>query len=119
MLFRSVLMLGGDIVIPERVITRPPSAELRPDQKDQDSLPAYEILDAILYAYLEEDQSQDEILEKFTAQGVDAEVVKKVIRLVDFNEYKRRQGPIGPRISSRSFGRERRYPIVNGWKPGL
>lgn len=106
-------------VIPERVITRPPSAELRPDQKDQDSLPAYDILDAILYAYIEEDQSQDEILEKFTAQGVDAELVKKVIRLVDFNEYKRRQGPIGPRISSRSFGRERRYPIVNGWKPGI
>jgi NAD+ synthase (glutamine-hydrolysing) len=106
-------------VIPERVITRPPSAELRPDQKDQDSLPAYDILDALLYAYIEEDQSQDEILEKFTAQGVDAELIKKVIRLVDFNEYKRRQGPIGPRISSRAFGRERRYPIINGWKAGL
>ena len=106
-------------VIPERVITRPPSAELRPDQKDQDSLPPYDILDAILYTYIEEDVSQDEILAKFTEQGVDADLIKKVIRLVDFNEYKRRQGPIGPRISSRSFGRERRYPIVNGWKPGL
>ncbi|QXX87650.1 NAD+ synthase [Acinetobacter lwoffii] len=101
-------------VIPERVITRPPSAELRPDQVDQDSLPAYEILDAILYSYIEEDMSQDDII----AKGFDAEVVKKVIRLVDINEYKRRQGAIGPRISSRSYGRERRYPIVNGWKAG-
>ncbi|WP_216934056.1 MULTISPECIES: NAD+ synthase [unclassified Acinetobacter] len=101
-------------VIPERVITRPPSAELRPDQVDQDSLPAYDILDAILYSYIEEDMSQDDII----AKGFDAEVVKKVIRLVDMNEYKRRQGAIGPRISSRSYGRERRYPIVNGWKAG-
>ena len=102
------------LVIPERVITRPPSAELRPDQVDQDSLPAYDILDAILYSYIEEDMSQDDII----AKGFDAEVVKKVIRLVDINEYKRRQGAIGPRISSRSYGRERRYPIVNGWKAG-
>ncbi|WP_109440186.1 NAD+ synthase [Acinetobacter haemolyticus] len=98
-------------VIPERVITRPPSAELRPDQKDQDSLPAYDVLDAILYAYIEEDLSQADII----AKGYEAEVVEKVIRLVDRNEYKRRQGAIGPRISSRAFGRERRYPIVNGW----
>ncbi|MCG2607688.1 MULTISPECIES: NAD+ synthase [unclassified Acinetobacter] len=102
-------------VIPERVITRPPSAELRPDQKDQDSLPAYEVLDAILYAYIEEDMSQDDII----AKGFDAEVVKKVIRLVDRNEYKRRQAAIGPRISPRTFGRERRYPIMNGWAPGV
>lgn len=102
-------------VIPERVITRPPSAELRPDQKDQDSLPAYEILDSILYMYIEEDLSQDSIV----AKGFDAEVVNKVIALVDRNEYKRRQGAIGPRISSRAFGRERRYPIVNGWKAGV
>ena len=102
-------------VIPERVITRPPSAELRPDQKDQDSLPPYDVLDPILYAYIEEDMSQDDII----AKGFDAEVVKKVIRLVDFNEYKRRQGAIGPRISSRAFSRERRYPIMNGWKAGL
>ncbi|MDO3664864.1 NAD+ synthase [Acinetobacter higginsii] len=98
-------------VIPERVITRPPSAELRPDQKDQDSLPAYDVLDAILYAYIEEDLSQADII----AKGYEAEVVEKVIRLVDRNEYKRRQGAIGPRISSRAFSRERRYPIVNGW----
>lgn len=101
-------------VIPERVITRPPSAELRPDQKDQDSLPAYDILDAILYAYIEEDMSQDDII----AKGFKKEVVEKIIRLVDRNEYKRRQAAIGPRISSRSFSRERRYPIMNGWAPG-
>ena len=102
-------------VIPERVITRPPSAELRPDQKDQDSLPPYDVLDTILYAYIEEDQSQDDII----AKGFDKDVVSKVIALVDRNEYKRRQGCIGPRISSRAFSRERRYPIVNGWKPGV
>lgn len=102
-------------VIPERVITRPPSAELRPDQKDQDSLPPYDILDAILYAYIEEDLSQDDII----AKGFDKAIVEKIIRLVDQNEYKRRQGAIGPRISSRAFSRERRYPIVNGWTPGV
>ena len=102
-------------VIPERVITRPPSAELRPDQKDQDSLPPYDVLDAILYAYIEEDQSQDDII----AKGFNKEIVEKVIKLVDRNEYKRRQGCIGPRISSRAFSRERRYPIVNGWKAGV
>lgn len=102
-------------VIPERVIARPPSAELRPDQKDQDSLPPYDVLDSILYMYIEEDLSQDEII----AKGVDADVVKKVISLVDRNEYKRRQGAIGPRISPRAFGRERRYPIVNAWRAGI
>ncbi|MEG0342204.1 NAD+ synthase [Acinetobacter sp. TY2] len=107
--------VGDTIVIPERVITRPPSAELRPDQKDQDSLPAYDVLDAILYAYIEEDQSQDDII----AKGFDKDVVEKVILLVDRNEHKRRQGAIGPRITSRAFSRERRYPIVNGWKAGV
>lgn len=102
-------------VIPERVISRPPSAELRPDQTDQDALPSYDVLDSILYAYIEEDQSQDDII----AKGFAKDVVEKVIRLVDHNEYKRRQGVIGPRISSRAFGRERRYPIINGWKPGI
>ncbi len=94
--------LSETAVIPERVITRPPSAELRPDQKDQDSLPAYDVLDAILYAYIEEDQSQDDII----AKGFDKEVVEKVIKLVDRNEYKRRQGAIGPRITSRAFSRD-------------
>ena len=103
--------LGETPVIPERVITRPPSAELRPDQKDQDSLPPYDVLDAILYAYIEGDASQADII----AKGYPADVVEKVITLVDRNEYKRRQGAIGPRISSRAFSRERRYPIVNGW----
>ena len=107
--------VGDTIVIPERVINRPPSAELRPDQKDQDSLPAYDVLDAILYAYIEEDQSQDDII----AKGFDKDVVEKVILLVDRNEHKRRQGAIGPRITSRAFSRERRYPIVNGWKAGV
>jgi NAD+ synthase (glutamine-hydrolysing) len=102
-------------VIPERVITRPPSAELSPDQKDQDSLPPYDVLDAILYAYIEEDLSQDDII----AKGFEREVVEKVIKLTDRSEYKRRQGAIGPRISSRAYSRERRYPIVNGWKPGI
>lgn len=102
-------------VIPERVITRPPSAELSPDQKDQDSLPPYDILDAILYAYIEEDLSQEDII----AKGFEREVVEKVIRLTDRSEYKRRQSAIGPRISSRAYSRERRYPIVNGWKPGI
>ena len=102
-------------VIPERVISRPPSAELSPDQKDQDALPPYDILDAILYAYVEEDMSQEDII----AKGFERATVEKVIKLVDRNEYKRRQGAIGPRISSRAFGRDRRYPIVNGWKPGV
>ncbi|KAB0653665.1 NAD+ synthase [Acinetobacter bohemicus] len=106
--------LSDTPVIPKRVITRPPSAELRPDQKDQDSLPPYDILDAILYAYIEEDMSQDDII----AKGFEKAVVEKVIHLVDRNEYKRRQGAIGPRISSRAFSRERRYPIVHGWAPG-
>jgi NAD+ synthase (glutamine-hydrolysing) len=101
-------------VIPERVITRPPSAELRPDQKDQDSLPPYDVLDAILHGYIEQDMSQSDLV----AQGFDGNTVNKVIRLVDRNEYKRRQAAIGPRISSRAFGRERRYPLVNGWQPG-
>ena len=101
-------------VIPERVITRPPSAELRPDQVDQDSLPPYEILDAILQGYIEHDLSQTELVEK----GFDCDVVNRIIKMVDRNEYKRRQAAIGPRVTSRAFGRERRYPLVNGWQAG-
>tara|TARA_R110000823_G_scaffold295738_6_gene415708 strand:+ start:35669 stop:37300 length:1632 start_codon:yes stop_codon:yes gene_type:complete len=100
--------------IPERVITRPPSAELRPDQKDEDSLPPYEVLDRILALYVEEDFSAEAII----ATGLDREDVQRVVRLVDLNEYKRRQSPIGVRISRRGFGRDRRYPITSGWKPG-
>ncbi len=98
-------------VIPERVITRPPSAELRPDQKDQDSLPDYEILDDILAAYIDEDMGYQEIIDK----GFDADMVTKIIKMVDNSEYKRLQAPIGTKISHKAFGRERRYPLVNKW----
>lgn len=101
-------------VIPERVITRPPSAELAPDQKDEDSLPGYDILDQILNLYVERDLSADAIV----AQGFDRADVDRVVRLVDVNEYKRRQAPIGVRITERGFGKDRRYPITNGWKSG-
>lgn len=101
-------------VIPESVITRPPSAELAPDQKDEDSLPPYDILDQILALYVEQDQSAEAII----AKGFNREQVERVIRLVDVNEYKRRQAPVGIRISQRGFGRDRRYPITNGWKMG-
>jgi NAD+ synthase (glutamine-hydrolysing) len=102
---------GLDPVIPERVLTRAPSAELRPDQTDQDSLPPYEVLDPILRLYIEEDQG----IEAIVAQGYDDSVVRRVARLVDRNEYKRRQAPPGVRISSRAFGRDRRYPITSGF----
>lgn len=98
-------------VIPDRVLTRPPSAELRPDQTDQDSLPPYELLDAILYRYIECDES----VEAIVAHGYPHEVVRRVARLVDRNEYKRRQAPPGVRISTRAFGRDRRYPITSGF----
>jgi NAD+ synthase (glutamine-hydrolysing) len=101
-------------VIPERVIERPPSAELAPDQKDEDSLPPYSVLDRILELYVEQDFSAEAII----AQGLDREQVLRVVRLVDLNEYKRRQAPIGVRISQRGFGRDRRYPITSGWKIG-
>jgi len=98
-------------VIPERVLTRAPSAELRPDQTDQDSLPPYEVLDPILRLYIEEDHGIDYIV----AQGFDEPTVRRVARLVDRNEYKRRQAPPGVRISRRAFGRDRRYPITSGF----
>jgi NAD+ synthase (glutamine-hydrolysing) len=101
-------------VIPERVITRPPSAELRPDQTDQDSLPPYDVLDAILYGYIERDMSLDALVE----QGFERATVQHVIRLVDRNEHKRKQAAPGPRVSGRAFSRERRYPLVNGWTAG-
>ncbi len=95
--------------IPERIITRPPSAELRPDQTDQDSLPPYEVLDAILERYMENDQGVAEII----AAGFDAAVVQRVTRLVKINEYKRRQAPIGIRVTHRSFGKDWRYPVTS------
>lgn len=103
------------MVIPERVITRPPSAELAPDQLDQDSLPAYDILDAIIERYVENDESLDAIV----AAGYEEDTVRKVIRLIDINEYKRRQAPEGVRVTTRGFGRDRRYPITHSWKPGI
>jgi NAD+ synthase (glutamine-hydrolysing) len=99
-------------VIPERIITRPPSAELRPDQKDQDSLPPYEVLDAILALYVEEDQSTAEII----AAGYDRADVEKVVRLIRISEYKRRQAPVGVRVTHRAFGRDWRVPIVNRYR---
>ena len=100
--------------IPQRVIDRPPSAELAPDQKDEDSLPPYDVLDRILELYVERDYSADDIV----ATGMDREQVQRVLRLVDVNEYKRRQAPIGVRITRRGFGRDRRYPITSGWTIG-
>jgi NAD+ synthase (glutamine-hydrolysing) len=100
--------------IPRRVIDRPPSAELAPDQKDSDSLPPYEVLDEILRWYVEEDESAEQVI----ARGFAAADVYRVVRLVDRNEYKRRQAAEGPRVTRRAFGKDRRYPITNGWKPG-
>jgi NAD+ synthase (glutamine-hydrolysing) len=102
----------GREVIPERIITRPPSAELRPDQKDQDSLPPYEVLDAILQRYMEDDQSIEEIV----AAGFSPADVERVTRLIKINEYKRRQAPVGIRITHRAFGRDWRYPITSGFR---
>src|SRR5689334_20833798 len=99
-------------VIPQRVIDRPPSAELRPDQKDSDSLPPYEVLDPILEAFIEEDLSVDEI----EARGFDRATVGRVLDLVKRNEYKRRQAPPGVRVSRRAFGRDWRYPITSGYR---
>ncbi|MCB2427422.1 NAD+ synthase [Methylophaga pinxianii] len=98
-------------IIPERIITRPPSAELSADQLDQDSLPAYEVLDKILEAYI----ADDGCFEDLVASGFDAETVAQVIKMVDRSEYKRRQAPPGIRITGRAFGRDRRYPITSGY----
>jgi NAD+ synthase (glutamine-hydrolysing) len=93
------------------VIEKPPSAELRPDQKDSDSLPDYSVLDPILEGYVERDLSVREL----EAEGFDAEIAARVARLVDRNEYKRRQAPPGVRVSPKAFGKDRRLPITNGW----
>jgi NAD+ synthase (glutamine-hydrolysing) len=98
-------------VIPERVITRPPTAELRHDQKDSDSLPPYDVLDPILEAFIEKDYSVDQI----AALGFEREAVVRVLKMVKRAEYKRRQAPPGVRVSSRAFGRDWRYPITSGY----
>ena len=95
--------------IPQRIIDRPPSAELAPDQKDSDSLPDYDTLDAIIELYVEGDKSRKEIVD----EGFAEEVVRRIIRLIDISEYKRRQGPLGVKITERGFGKDRRYPITN------
>ena len=99
-------------VIPERIITRAPSAELRPDQTDQDNLPPYEVIDAIIEHYVEHNQSAAEVV----AAGYAREHVDQIVRLIRINEYKRRQGPPGPRITDRAFGRDWRYPLTNGYR---
>ncbi|MPX01027.1 NAD+ synthase [Moraxella catarrhalis] len=103
--------LEDNPVIPERVITRPPSAELRPNQKDQDSLGDYDTLDSILKMYIDDDLGYKAIV----AAGFEPKTVEKILGMVDRAEYKRRQGAIGTKITKKSFGRERRYPLVNGW----
>jgi NAD+ synthetase len=104
--------VGGTPVIPPAVIERAPSAELHENQTDQDSLPPYDVLDAILLRYVDEEQSRDEIVRA----GFDAAIVDHVLRLVRINEWKRHQSAPGPKVSRRAFGRERRYPITSGWR---
>jgi NAD+ synthase (glutamine-hydrolysing) len=99
-------------VIPQRVLDKPPSAELRPDQQDTDSLPPYDVLDPLLHAYVEEDRELSEIV----AMGFDEATVKRVMTMVDRSEYKRRQSPPGVRITPRAFGKDRRLPITNKFK---
>ena len=106
-------VMAGREVIPESIIIRPPTAELRPDQKDEDSLPPYDVLDPIIRAYVEDDRSFDEML----AAGMPRDAVELTVRLVDRSEYKRRQAPPGVKITRRNFGRDRRLPIVNRYRP--
>jgi NAD+ synthase (glutamine-hydrolysing) len=109
----SVLRNARGAVIPENSVTKPPSAELRPDQKDQDSLPPYDVLDAILRRYVEDDFSPEEI----EAEGFDRATVQRVAKLVDRAEFKRRQSAPGVKITDRAFGRDRRLPITNRYAP--
>jgi NAD+ synthase len=107
--------LGPDgPVMPDGIITRPPSAELRPDQKDSDSLPDYPVLDDILLGLVEQELSVDDV----TARGHDRAVVERIERLLYIAEYKRRQAPPGVKLGSRNFGRDRRYPITNAFRTG-
>jgi NAD+ synthase (glutamine-hydrolysing) len=104
--------VAGRELIPEDVLTKPPSAELRPDQRDDQSLPPYEVLDPILEAYVEQDRSIDEIV----AAGNDRATVERVVRLVDLAEYKRRLTPPGPKLTTKAFGRDRRLPVTNRFR---
>ena len=105
-------MLGGDYPIPDRIITKPPSAELREDQKDSDSLPEYEVLDEILYHLIELEWAVEDII----AKGHSEADVKRLQHLLYIAEYKRRQAPPGVKIGSKNFGRDRRYPITNRYR---
>ncbi|MEJ7583606.1 MAG: NAD+ synthase [Acidimicrobiales bacterium] len=111
-LCRLVNQRAGAEVVPETVITKPPSAELRPDQRDDQSLPPYEVLDEVLRQYIELDRTAAEI----TRTGLDADLVRRITRLVDTAEYKRRQTPPGPRVSTKAFGQDRRLPITNAYR---
>jgi len=102
----------GSPPIPDRVLTKAPTAELRPDQKDTDSLPPYEVLDPIIQAYVEEDRSPEEIV----ADGADAATVQRVVAMIDRAEYKRRQGAPGVKITPKAFGKDRRMPITNRYR---
>lgn len=103
---------AGREVIPESVITKPPSAELRPDQRDDQSLPPYEALDPLLEAYIEQDKTRSELVD----MGFESEMVDRITRLVDISEFKRRQTPLGARVTKKAFGRDRRLPITNGYR---
>ncbi len=111
-LCRYVNERHGREVIPESVIDKPPSAELRPDQRDDQSLPPYEVLDPLLEAYIEGDATRGELI----AQGFEPDLVQRICRLVDISEFKRRQTPLGPRVTHKAFGRDRRLPITNGYR---
>ena len=111
-LARFINREAGQELIPESTITKPPSAELRPDQRDSDSLPPYEILDEILRLYIEERVERDAIVSR---TGFDAAIVSRILRMVDNNEYKRRQTPPGLRVTNKAFGMGRRLPIVMRW----
>ena len=103
---------GRPGLIPDAVITKPPSAELRPDQRDDQSLPPYDVLDPILEAYVERDLTADELIEA----GFDEALVRRIVRLVDLAEYKRRQSPLGVRVTPKAFGKDRRVPITNRYR---
>jgi NAD+ synthase (glutamine-hydrolysing) len=111
-LCRYVNRAAGREVVPVDVITKPPSAELRPDQRDDQSLPPYEVLDPILQLYVEDDRTAGEIIE----MGHDEATVRRITRLVDIAEYKRRQTPPGVRVSRKAFGKDRRLPITSGYR---
>ena len=104
--------VGPSPLLPPDVMTKPPSAELRPDQRDDQSLPAYDLLDPLLAAFVEDDMTASELVEA----GFDESLVSRVVKLVDLAEYKRRQTPPGVRITAKAFGRDRRMPITNGYR---